>query len=142
MPPELNAILRDFTPGAVGVWTGVVMFAGYLLREWRETRKMSLEDRLARRDGYAKQVEMLMGENRALRSDLTNSIREFRDYRALCHAETDQLRKHIISLESDVEGSKRQRAVDAIEMGRLKSEINHLKETTGSHAPFRIGKRS
>lgn len=100
---ELISILQGFTPGTYGVWTGVLMFAGWWLREWRETRKLSAEDRLARREGYAKQVELLMGENRALHSDLATLRAEYDKYRDLCHRENDQLRAMVVKLEREVQ---------------------------------------
>lgn len=104
----------------MGVWTGVLMFAGWMLKEWRETRKLSLDDRLARRDGYAKQVEMLMAENRKLGEDMSKLREEYDQYRQLCHRETDQLRGMVMNLENEVAGYKRKRdshEIDAIRKG-------------------------
>ena len=103
---ELLNILREFTPGSAGVWTGVLMFAGWWLREWRETRKLSADDRLARREGYARQVEMLMGENRALHGDLATLRREYDHYRELCHRENDELRQMVNRLKGELEALK------------------------------------
>lgn len=123
MPSELAAILRDFTPGAAGVWTIALMVAGWMLREYRETRKMTAEDRLARRDGYAKQVELLTKENRALAGDLANLRAEYDKYRRICQTETDQLRGMIIDLERAQLGTVRNVAVESIEIARLKRGI-------------------
>jgi chromosome segregation ATPase len=104
---ELPKIFAEFTPGAYGIWSGVLMFAAWWLREWRETRKLSADDRQARREGYAKQVENLQGENRRLRTDLTERDRVHDEYRHACQAETDQLRQEIRGLEDQVTGLKR-----------------------------------
>lgn len=110
---ELLAIFREFTPGTYGIWTGVLMFAAWLLREWRETRKLSADDRLARREGYAKQVESLSVENRNLRREIQEVRQAHDDYRRLCHAETDQLRQQIIEMQNYVAGLERQIAAAA-----------------------------
>lgn len=109
-----------------GTWTGVTMFAAYLVREWRETRKLSAEDRLARREGYAKQVEMLLGaqdrdraENRRLRGDLQSLENTHDEYRRACQEETDQLRGDIRRLEDDLNGYRRRLDASAAEAGRV-----------------------
>lgn len=115
---SLSEIIGQFTPGAAGVWTGVLMFAVYMIREWRETRKMSAEDRLARREGYAKQVESLQGENRQLRSDMAGMEERHENYRRLCHQETDQLRDQVVMLENRLAGLLRKMADVAIRAAR------------------------
>lgn len=114
----LANIVRDFTPGAAGVWTGVIMFAGWLMREWRETRKLSAEDRQARREGYAKQVELLTTENRGLMADQRALREEYDRYRTLCHAETDQLRDQVVALENRISGLLRKVADVAVRAAR------------------------
>lgn len=114
----IAAVLRDFTPGAAGIWTLVAMMGLYLIREWRETRKLSAEDRLARRDGYAKQVENLQAENRKLREDIADIEQRHSDYRRLCHAETDQLRDQVVRLEDRISGLLRKLADVAIRAAR------------------------
>lgn len=104
---DLLTIFQSFTPGTTGIWTGVLMLAGWMVKEWRETRKLSLEDRLARREGYAKQVEMLTKENRELGIDLRKLRAEYDNYRILCHKENDQLRGMIIEQDDEIEGLKR-----------------------------------
>lgn len=112
---DLADILRGFTPTTYSVvWVGA-MITIYMIREWRETRKLSAEDKLARRDGYAKQVQMLMAENRQLLDDQRQLRQEYDAHRRLCQQETDQLRKMIIDLENEIQGLKRNRAVDAIQ---------------------------
>lgn len=107
-------IFKDWAPQAYGIWTLVLMALAYFAREYRETRKLSADDRQARREGFTWQVENLQRENRQLNLDLTSLRREYDDYRALCHAETDQLRKQVVGLETEVAGMKRQRATDAV----------------------------
>ncbi len=110
----------DWTPGGVGIWVLVVMVFGYITREIRANRKLSVEDRDALRAGYATQVQNLMTENRALGADM-QSLRANHDaYRKQCQTETDQLRGMVINLENEVEGLKRRAANDAIEIVRLK----------------------
>lgn len=116
---DLFTIFRDFTPGAYGIWTGVLMLAAWFIREWRETRKLSTDDRQARREGYAKQVESLQVENRNLRDDLIDAERRHDDYRHACQRETDQLRGEIRGLEDMVAGLKRQIDAHASSLGRV-----------------------
>lgn len=99
---ELISIAKEFTPGAWGIWTGVLMFAGWFFREWRETRKLSADDRLARRDGYAAQVQMLMTENRLLLADIADVRRQYDEHRKQCIEETNELRQRINDLEKSV----------------------------------------
>lgn len=120
MELNLAKLIADVTPGAVGTWVLVAMLAMYGLREWRETRKLSLEDRLARRDGYARQVEMLMDENRSLRGDLSRLHDEYDLYRKMCQEENSQLRQQIRRVEDMIAGLERRVATDAIELARLK----------------------
>lgn len=111
-------LLREFTPGAYGIWTGVMMFAAWWLREWRETRKLSSADRMARREGYAKQVESLQLENRHLRADLISAEERHDEYRHACQRETDQLRRGIRELEDQITGLKRRLDSQASALGR------------------------
>lgn len=99
--------IKGWEPQAYGVWTLVILVAAFLIREWRETRKLSADDRLARREGYAKQVEGLQRENRELRGELAEVRAAHDDYRRLCHAETDQLRAQVINLQTQVAGFER-----------------------------------
>ena len=115
---EIAKILAEFTPGAYGIWTLVAMLGLYLIREWRETRKLSAEDRLARREGYAKQVEGLQQENRQLRADLAAVEERHDNYRRLCHQETDQLRDQVVHLENRISGLLRKLADVAIRAAR------------------------
>lgn len=115
---ELAKIFAEFTPGAYGIWSGVLMFAAWWLREWRETRKLSADDRLARREGYAKQVELLTAENRSLMSDQRSLREEYDKYRSMCHAETDQLRDQVVLLENRIAGLMRKLADVAVRAAR------------------------
>lgn len=123
-PPASTPLfgIPGLTITGAGTWTGVSMFAAYLLKEWRETRKLSSEDRLARREGYAKQVANLQVENRDLRADLMASERLHDDYRRLCQMETDQLRSHVRGLEDELAGMKR----------TLGAYSKHLSESEGT----------
>lgn len=111
-------VLHDFTPGAAGVWTLVLMGFLYLVREWRETRKLSAEDRIARRDGYAHQVETLMQENRQQRAEMQTMRREADEYRRICQSENDQLRDEVLNLEHRVVGLTRKLADIAVRAAR------------------------
>lgn len=115
---ELAKFAASFTPGAAGIWVLVAMAAGWLTREWRETRKLSDADKLARREGYAKQVEMLTAENRGLMADQRALREEYDQYRRLCHAETDQLRDQVVSLENKIAGLMRKLADVAVRAAR------------------------
>lgn len=117
---DFAKIFAEFTPGAYGIWGIFVLVAGFIGKEWRETRKLSLEDRMARRDGYAKQVENLQKENRDLRADMTAAETRHDEYRRLCHAETDALRQNIIRLEGEVAGFKRRIDMQGMELARMK----------------------
>lgn len=101
------SIFREWSPQAYGVWTGVMLYGGWLFKGWLETRKLSIQDRQANREGFARQVENLQGENRSLQHDLSSLRREYDEYRKLCHHETDQLRGQVIQLESEMVGMRR-----------------------------------
>lgn len=104
---DLKMILDTLTVGGAGVWVGVLMFGLYLFREYRETRKLSAEDRLARRDGYAKQVTALQAENRELRDEMHNMRKEHADYRKFCEDQHDADRKRMRDMEDEITGMKR-----------------------------------
>lgn len=104
---DLIPLLKDFTPGAYGVWTGVLMLAAWFAKEWRETRKLSAEDRQARREGYAAQLENLQQENRSLYEDQRKLRKEYDDYRHFCQMETDSLREMLIAVQGELAGYKR-----------------------------------
>lgn len=125
MEGVIQAIIKNpgWTPGGVGIWFVAMLIAGWMLKEWREYRKLSIEDRNARRDGYARQVEILLGENRALMEDQRKLREEYDHHRKICQAETDQLRTMIIDLEGKVEGLNRRVATDAIEILRLRGDM-------------------
>lgn len=113
--PDISSILEAFTPGAVGIWSGVAMFGAWWLKEWRETRKLSLDDRNARREGYAKQVSLLTAENRALMADQRALREEYDLYRHACHEENNQLRQQVMALEGEVAGLLRKLAEAGIQ---------------------------
>lgn len=127
---ELAKFFASWTPGSYGVWTGVIMLAGWMAREWRETKKLSLEDREARRLGYSQQVAALQTENREQREEISRirkdaderearQRKEYDDYRHLCQAETDALRNTIMRLEGELTGVKRMVAAQGIEAAKL-----------------------
>lgn len=121
----LLAYSKEITVGGIGIWIVVFMLAIYGLREWRDTRKLSVEERQANREGFSKQVELLMGECAALRQwganlgeQLHGLRQEYDEHRRLCFDETDQLRKHIVELENEVAGMKRARAQESVSVAR------------------------
>lgn len=115
---EVAQFFKDFTPGAYTLLYLAVLATAYFVREWRETRKLSSEDRLARRDGYAKQVASLQAENRGLRADVADIEKRHDEYRRLCHAETDQLRDQVVMLENRMSGLLRKLADVAVRAAR------------------------
>lgn len=124
---ELAGILKSLgftTAGSYGIWTGVFLFMGYLAKEWRENHKLSADDRAARRDGYAKQVENLQKENRDLRSDVNNLEDRHQKYREWCEAQHDKDRLLIRELreENDVA-----RATDRSMIRALQDELTGIK---------------
>jgi predicted nucleic acid-binding Zn-ribbon protein len=116
-------LLKAWAPQAYGIWTLVLIAALYFVREWRETRKMSSADRLARREGYAHQVQVLLKENRDLGSDMRELREEYDDYRRLCREETDQLRTQIRLLEDELQGLKRRLDAQGSAAGRMISDM-------------------
>tara|TARA_Y100001968_G_C19347626_1_gene712927 strand:- start:439 stop:819 length:381 start_codon:yes stop_codon:yes gene_type:complete len=98
-------------PGALGVWALVIIGAVYFIKEWRENRKLSSEDKLALRDGYAHQVQMLMAENRSLGKDQSELREEYKKYRTACQEETDDLRNQIFALQAMVEETRRENSI-------------------------------
>jgi len=115
---QFNELVSEFTPGAAGVWTVVMMIGVYMAREWRENRKLSSDDRLALREGYTKRVEGLEGENRNLREDLVKLEERHEQYRKQCHQETDALRNRVVDLEDRLTGAFRKMADVAIKASR------------------------
>jgi hypothetical protein len=136
---EIPSLLSGFTPGAAGIWTLVVMFAAFLTKQWVETRKLSIADRQARRDGYAKQVENLQRENRNLRKEMAADREHHEDYRRLCQLETDQMRGQIVELQDEVTGLKRQIAANSVAASRslgfenVSTDVAAAAERTSAH---------
>lgn len=122
------ALLKDWAPQAYGIWTLVLLAIVYFAREYRETRKLSSDDRQARREGFAAHVESLQGENRSLRSDLFDLRREYDDYRRLCQHETNQLRDEVRHLEDKVVGLNRRLDSQASALGR---QIHDVRKDNG-----------
>lgn len=123
---EIFSALKDagFTPGSYGIFGIALMIAAWMAKEWRETRRLSLDDRNARREGYAKQVENLQDENRDLREDQRKLRDEYENYRKLCHNETDSLRALIVELQGDIAGYKRRLDMQAGELRDTKSKAD------------------
>lgn len=121
--PELS-ILKELTPGAYGIWVIAAMIALRYLKEWRETRKLSLDDRLARREGYAKQVENLQEENRELSKDLRFLREEYDGHRRQCFAETESLRQDLQRKEEEIIGLFRKVADLGMRLARLQGLTN------------------
>lgn len=124
MESLVSALVNNpgWTPGGVGIWVIALMVFGYLAKEWREYRKLSIEDRNARREGYTHQIEMLLAENRLLMDDQRKLRVEYDEHRKICQVETDQLRTMIMELETKVQGLTRRVATDALEIIRLKGD--------------------
>jgi hypothetical protein len=120
-------IVQDFTPAAAGIWVLVFMFLRHVIQEWRLNRRLSLDDRLAKREGYAAQVASLTAENRQLRVDLQALEHRHDNYRQLCHKETDQLRDQVVTLENRISGFLRKVADLAIRASRGESETEIVK---------------
>jgi hypothetical protein len=122
---EVGQYVTSFTPTAYGVFLIAAMLFVHIMKDWRERAQLSAADRLARREGYAKDVSGLRVENRELRGELdrvrTDSAElvrilreEHEKYRKLCHDENDSLRGQIIHLENELTGTKRRLDVQAI----------------------------
>ncbi len=116
---NLSSFIAQITPGGVGIWTGVLMLAGWMLREWRENRKLSDADKQARRQGYEKEVAELRILNRDLRADMKSRDDDHDRYRAMCQQETDALRQQIMHLQFELAGAKRRLDTMAIELAAL-----------------------
>lgn len=99
--------ITGLTPGGLGIWGILFYLVAWSLKEWRETRKLSSEDRQARREGFQAQAESLMNENRKLREEVHNANANLDDYRKICQIETDQLRALVRTYRDQVEGYKR-----------------------------------
>lgn len=120
MMQELLTFMRgNWSPGAYGIWVLVAMFGIYLLREWRETRKLSSADRQARREGFEHQVDVLMHENRRLGEDLRALRHEYDNYRRQCLEENDQRVAEIRRLENELHGLQRQMRSQAQTLPRV-----------------------
>lgn len=99
--------IPGLTPTATGAWASAFGLFAFLWREIRLDRKLSSEDREARREGYAAQVASLSTENRKLREDLRASDDRHAAYRKLCQEETDQLRDEVRQIKEEFDGWKR-----------------------------------
>ena len=123
MPEFWQNVVGQITVGSAGIWLLVMGGLVHLFREWRLTRKLSIDDRIARRDGYAAQVTNLAAENRALRTEMDSRdaahVRRYHDleqkydaYRELCERTEEQHRAEIFNLMQQAAGFKRR--LDAV----------------------------
>jgi len=119
--------LPGITPTAGGAWATAIAVSAWLWREWRVERKMSSEDRLARREGYAAQVASLSDENRKLRGDLMAYDERHASYRRQCQEETDQLREEIRAIKEEFDGWKRKVASYGESAGHLVRDMREGK---------------
>lgn len=111
-------VIEGLTPGGAGVWVIAAMVGLQHAKQWNEDRKLSAEDRIARREGYAKQVAELTAENRQQREEMQRIRNDADKARRLCLQENDQLRDGIIVLENKVAGIMRKMADIAIRAAR------------------------
>lgn len=121
---HILTVSRGLTPGGVGIYLILLLIALRYLKEWRETRKLSSEDRFARREGYAKQVENLQDENRELSKDLRDLREEYDGHRKQCFAETQSLREDLQRKEAEIVGLFRKVADLSIRLARLQGLTN------------------
>ncbi len=123
----IQYFFQEMTPGAYGIYGLFFLAIGGIIK-WRlDLGKLSLDERVAKREGFTKQVELLLQElkgvreeNRLLLKDNHDLREEYNAFRILCHKENEQLRKMIIEVTDDLEGLKRERAQDLIHAIRLK----------------------
>lgn len=124
-PAEL---VMQITPGNWGIIVTLVgIAASWFFKQWKETRQLTAEERLAKREGFTKQLELAMAEtaaaraeNRLLSQDMQNLRAEYNEHRRLCYAETEQLRNMLIAQSDEIEGLKRRIAQDALELSKLR----------------------
>lgn len=112
--------LRQVTPGGWGIWLIVIMLASYLAREWKDNRKLTADERQAKREGFTRQTEILMRENRELLTDLRQLRQEYDAHRKICYQETAQLREMLEEQMTEVQGLKRKVSGQALEIAQLK----------------------
>ena len=105
------AWLQGFTPAATGIWlfgsSGALVWFVSIMRERRLDRKLSIDDREARRAGFTAQLTQYQTTQGELMKAQTELRREYDEYRRACQTETALLRSQIIQLENDVAGWKR-----------------------------------
>lgn len=115
------------TPAAIGIWTLVGGAIAWAVEQWRQNRTLSADDRLAKQMGFQKQAESLLKENRLLREEVSDTNARLDEFRKVCHAENDQLRRHIWRLEDELVGYKRQDAQMAASRVRLDGDSLDIK---------------
>lgn len=118
---EVAHLIQTITPGNWGIILTLLAFgSGWAMTQWKENRKLTTAERLAKREGFTAQVELLLNENRALLNDMHQLRIEYDNHRKLCYHETEQLRGMVIALQNEVEGLKRRATQDALEIAHLK----------------------
>lgn len=123
----IGELLQNDATRTLGILALVGLGVIYLVREWRATRKLTTEERQARREGFAAQVDLLMrelaecrAECRGQLSDQQSLRRENDDFRRLAYQIQEQQRREILDLREEVEGLKRKQAHESGEIAKLK----------------------
>lgn len=125
MEGDLIQAIIGMSAGAKGIWLfGFILVSAQLLKwlaEYRAFRRLSIEEKQARREGFTAQVEFLtrqlaLANERleALDGDLAAEREAHDTYRRLCRAETDQLRGQITRLEDDLAALHRRRSAASV----------------------------
>lgn len=116
MVSDVLNILKSlgFTPGAYGIYGILAFVAVHFMKEWSADRRLSVEDRQAKREGFTRQLDIYRQENRQLLDDQSKLRKEYDDYRRLCQMETDHLREMLIAVQGELAGYKRR--VDTLSM--------------------------
>jgi chromosome segregation ATPase len=120
---------------ALGIWLfgpiGVGAFVAKVWNERRSDRKLSIEDREAKRAGFQGQVDELWSENRHLRLDLERIMNECEarldrteQRLRMAHTENDHLREELMKTRDDMLGFKRQ-------LAQIGDSARHLAEDRG-----------
>lgn len=123
--PPVSAFISEFTPGAMLLAYMAAIVTFHYWKSWREDKKLSQDDRQAKREGFARQTEILMrqigdlnAENRLLRADLLQNEQTHSEYRRQCQAETEQLRNEIVGMQQQMAGVLRKAADIAVRAAR------------------------
>ena len=98
----LHSVIQDFTPGAAGIWTLVFGMLGLFAKWHIDNRKLSGDEREARRLGYTTEVAALRTENRELAADMRKLREEYDHYRDECQRENDEMRRDLIKFQIEL----------------------------------------